>query len=89
MPDLFGQPDPTPSTSRYPARKARGYAAAPGTGPADETCGSCRHLARLRTRIKKCALNRAAWTRGEATDVRARSAACRKWQANPEENTHA
>lgn len=64
--------DPTPS----------GHAMKPGTGPAGETCGSCRHLVRVRfaKTYLKCELARALWTGGRKTDVRARDAACIKWE---------
>lgn len=57
----------------------RGYAAAPGTGPAGETCGSCRHIWRSR-RFRKCELNRACWTHGPRSDILARAPACQRWQ---------
>jgi hypothetical protein len=62
----------------------RGHAAAPGSGPQGETCGSCRHLARNRPSSRaylKCGLMEAAWTGGAGTDVRARDPACSQWQA--------
>jgi hypothetical protein len=61
----------------------KGYAALPGTGPAGETCGSCGNLARrqsARTYLK-CALMQRGWTRGSASDVRARAPACSRWTA--------
>lgn len=61
----------------------RGGADRPGTGPAGETCGSCKHIVRTRNGGKvfpKCSLNRACWTHGAATDIRVRWAACRKWE---------
>lgn len=59
-----------------------GYAAAPGTGPAGETCGTCRHIERVRCSrsYPKCGLMRAVWTGGAGTDVRVRSPACRMWE---------
>ena len=61
--------------------KKRGHAAPPGTGPAGETCGSCKNLVRRRMAKSylKCALMRAAWTGGYGMDVRARDPACSKW----------
>jgi hypothetical protein len=61
--------------------KPRGYAWAPGTGPAGETCGSCAHLTRRHVSrdYPKCALMRAQWTKGKGTDVKTRSPACREW----------
>jgi hypothetical protein len=61
----------------------RGHAAPPGTGPEGETCGSCAHLHRnQQARVYlKCGLNKANWTGGGGSDVRARDAACRRWEA--------
>lgn len=61
----------------------RGYAAAPGTGPAGETCGSCQHhVERCYAKIyHKCELMRDYWTGGGATDIRVRSPACSRWEA--------
>ena len=63
--------------------KAGGYADTPGTGPQDQTCGSCKHLFRvqLSNTYLKCNLMRPHLTGGGATDVRARSPACRLWEA--------
>ena len=61
----------------------KSYAALPGTGPAGETCSSCGHLARrqsARTYLK-CGLMQRSWTRGAASDVRARAPACNRWTA--------
>lgn len=59
----------------------RGHAAPPGTGPEGETCGSCVHLVRrqMAKTYFKCGLERARWTGGGGTDVRAKDAACRRW----------
>jgi len=61
----------------------RGHVAPPGTGPEGETCGSCQHLYRnqMAKTYLKCGLNRAKWTGGLKTDVRARDQACRQWSA--------
>lgn len=62
----------------------KGYAAPPGTGPAGETCGSCRHRTGKGTGQKTfpgCALTRACWTSGRGTDILVRAPACRKWEA--------
>lgn len=69
---LFGRPSPGP----------KGYAAPPGTGPEGETCGSCAHHATVRhaSIYHKCGLLRQAWTRGQATDIRVRSPACKLWE---------
>lgn len=65
--------DPVPS----------GHVAAPGSGPAGETCRSCAHLARVEYArdYLKCGLNRHNWTGGRKTDVRAGDAACSKWES--------
>lgn len=65
------------------AHTPKGYAALPGSGPAMETCGSCGNLARVRSAktYLKCGLMEARWTRGSASDVRAGSPACSRWQA--------
>ena len=61
----------------------RGYAAPPGSGPTGETCKSCRHLFRniLSKTYLKCDLMRSGWTGGAASDVRAGSPACSRWEA--------
>lgn len=48
----------------------------------EERSGSCKHLARNRMTktYLKCELNRARWTGGYGSDVRARDAACKKWE---------
>lgn len=63
--------------------KLRGLHAAPvGSGPAGETCGSCVHLHRreMSKTYLKCGLCEKAWTGGGGTDVKARDAACSKWE---------
>ena len=59
--------------------KRRGYASPPGTGPKGETCGTCQHIVRGR-RYAKCALRRATWTHGYATDILVNADACEKWE---------
>lgn len=63
--------------------KRRGHAAQPGSGPAGKTCQHCKHLrwTATATRHFKCDLMRAHWTGGYATDIKARDAACSKWEA--------
>lgn len=63
--------------------KKHGYAAIPGTGPEGETCGSCQHIYRNQQAkvYLKCSLMQRFWTGGEGTDIRARSPACRHWEA--------
>jgi hypothetical protein len=57
----------------------RGYYYHPGTGPADQTCGSCRHCVRS-SRWAKCGLNEARWTHSRTTDILTRSPACKYWE---------
>ncbi len=61
---------------------AKGYYFDPGTGPAGETCGSCKHICRnqMSKTYLKCGLNKHKWTGGPASDIRARSPACRYWE---------
>jgi len=74
---------PQSERSRAAALRLTGlYADTPGTGPAGETCKTCRHLYR-RTMAKtylKCALTRHGWTGGGKTDVKATAPACSKWE---------
>jgi hypothetical protein len=61
--------------------KKRGHAATPGSGPANETCRSCKFLTgHFRKRAYyKC--GRVEWTHGAATDIHCRDAACQFWEA--------
>lgn len=86
--DLFGEAPQQIAPlqiKRQREREPRGYAAAPGSGPAGETCKSCRYyvIKQMAQAYRKCELRRAAWTGGAGTDVRASSPACSKW-ASPE-----
>lgn len=65
------------------------YADYPGTGPKDETCGSCKHLVRkqMASVYLKCGLCRQWWTGGGGTDIKARSPACSKWTAEDHAST--
>ena len=69
--------------------KRRGHSATPGTGPAGESCRTCRHRYRNVVRsgraYLKCDLQRARWTGGRATDIRAKDPACRFWEKRDEE----
>lgn len=91
MTDLFGGlPTYTTTDGRTieaPRRgkhyvEPRGGIDRPGTGPAGETCGTCKHIVRVQHAkvYLKCGLNRAKWTGGGATDIRSRWAACSKWE---------
>jgi hypothetical protein len=79
--DLFGQSDDSPDCPP-PRPKQRGHAAPPGTGPEGETCRTCKHLARLQYAkvYLKCELRRPHWTGGAKTDIKARWAACSRWE---------
>jgi hypothetical protein len=85
--DLLGDPLVAPGAppnrlvgrGRSGKGKQWGYIMPPGTGPAGETCGSCRHIARSR-RFRKCGLARMKWTHGFKTDILARSPACSRWE---------
>lgn len=86
--DGMGEKAMTPAERRRFFRSKKsgpvpaGYAAPPGSGPAGETCGSCKHLYRnqLAKTYLKCELMHASWTGGGKTDVRARSPACSRWE---------
>jgi hypothetical protein len=84
--DLFGDPVRRQDLSKAPGKrreaKPAGYGGIPGTGPAGETCGSCRHhyRNRLAKTYHKCILARFKWTGGRASDILVRSPACSKWE---------
>lgn len=64
--------------------KQRGHAAAPGTGPQSETCGSCMHRESVRggaRAFSKCGLMRRNWTHGKASDIARNHPACLHWSA--------
>lgn len=70
--------------------KKTGHAWPPGTGPAGETCGSCRHRIRKETgnrTYQKCGLMERQWTRGPGTDIRAKDAACKFWEKKSDAKT--
>lgn len=58
-----------------------------GTGPAGETCRTCKHLCHTGHDGKylKCGLCREMWTHGPATDLRARWPACAKWETKEDQ----
>jgi hypothetical protein len=72
--DLFGEPQ----SAAAPRKKKTGYAAIPGTGPKNETCGTCDHCYFTRSvsgkRFNKCDLVKE--THGSGTDIRRKSQAC-------------
>lgn len=69
--------------SRLYSAKPNGYAATPGSGPADQTCGTCANC-RQRTvhgkHFYKCVLMVAAWSRDRITDIVLKSPACSRHQ---------
>ena len=84
--DLMDLPEVAPPSVKHTRVRAKstGHAGVPGTGPQGETCKSCSHLMRRATYRKtflKCALRKAEWTGGKGTDIRAKDAACGKWEA--------
>lgn len=80
--DLFG----LPITTYPPKPYTGGYAQPPGTGPAGETCGTCRHCYATQTRsgkrFYKCALVKQ--TSGPGTDIRLKTRSCRAWKPTEE-----
>ena len=93
MNDLFGLDRVlTPYERKHLGQKRKsvipsGHVMPPGTGPIGETCGSCLHIFRNRQSkaYLKCGLNRAKWTGGPKTDIRAGDAACKKWEKRCEQ----
>lgn len=88
MRDVFGNEITLAEAERLKKRRAptpNGYAARPGSGPAGETCGTCRHLYRNRQAktYLKCGLMQRGWTSGRASDVLAKAPACSRWEAEP------
>lgn len=83
-PDFFGGEPDKPRGKHYV--EPRGYAAPPGTGPAGETCGTCKWSASY-VRYAKCRhpLRKFKNTHGKATDIRMRSPACSKWEKETRE----
>lgn len=82
---LFGWDQPMkPSKSKR--GQPNGNAAPIGSGPAGETCGSCKHsyCVQYAKRYHKCRLVKA--TGGPGTDIRLKWAACSRWEAKPNDN---
>ena len=85
MPGLFGEDVHATSIRESAARAGRdgAHPARPGSGPKDETCGSCSHLIRIRGNSRnylKCGRMRANWTCGPGSDVRQKDPACYLWE---------
>ena len=55
-----------------------GYAAQPGTGPADRKCKDCAHYTRIQfsKSYPKCGLMALLWMGGPKTDIKANAPAC-------------
>lgn len=94
MPDLFGNPTipdgpaMTPQQRRKAlgikrAQQAKGYYAAPGTGPDGESCRTCKHATPVHAHRTwwKCALAKPRWSHSVGTDIRLKSPACVGWKA--------
>lgn len=64
-----------------PVPMGRAYADKPGSGPQGETCGSCRHAHARGPRRNYWKCGRVKATCGHATDIRKKTPACRKWEA--------
>jgi len=84
--DLFGNPiadDAPVDVARERRRRKdrpKGYARAPGSGPAGEFCRTCMHAKRspFHNAYWKCGLVKP--TRGPGTDIRLKSPACSRWE---------
>jgi len=85
--DLWKQPI---GTYKRKGTQKKGHAGPPGSGPKGETCGTCAHLARIQhaKSYLKCGLCQKNWTGGPGTDVRAKDAACWKWQPITKTTAH-
>ena len=85
--DLWNQPIGAFKRKHSKDPIPRGHAGPVGSGPKGETCATCKHLHRrqMGKTYLKCALTRASWTGGRASDVRAKDAACWKWEAESTE----
>jgi len=86
MKDLFGdeveEPKALPPGGKRRSTVPNGYAARPGTGPAGETCKTCKHICRHRWSkvYLKCGMAKGLWTHGPGSDIKASSPACAKWE---------
>ena len=84
---LFGWDQPM-QPRKAKRGQPKGNAAPIGSGPAGETCGTCKHATcrEFAKRYWKCGLVKA--TGGPGTDIRLKWAACSRWQPKTT-NTHA
>lgn len=80
---IFGTVEPAPVQGKAKGYGIRGgYPARPGTGPADETCGTCKNLVNRHKRgrvYRKCSHTE---TKDQTTDIAKRSPACLLWRAS-------
>ena len=86
MKSLFNEEIPD-EPLHTPQKRDNAHAAAPGTGPAGETCGTCKFLYRAEYHnkvYKKCEKLRASWTRSYGTDIRCKDSACYFWKPKEE-----
>lgn len=96
MSDLFGEEVVLIGPpSRKGIKRVTGYASLSGTGPAGETCATCKHIQRKRSysgrkRWNKCGHPLAYRSNCSATDIKARSPACKHWEraADSEGESH-
>ena len=88
MISLFG--DEIPDVGKPVGReKKTGHAAAPGTGPAGETCKTCVFYTIVKpgaNKFRKCGhpISRKHWTHGPGTDIKASDPACHFWKSAKE-----
>lgn len=77
---LFGEEIPDVPKK---AKLDRAHADRPGTGPAGKCCKDCEHYCRIQHAnvYLKCGLMKHHWTNGAATDIRAKDAACKHFEA--------
>lgn len=89
--DLFGEeikprelPVQPGAVKKRKPTKPNGYAGIPGSGPEGKTCRTCKNCVRTGNRGKflKCLLLKHAWTHGPGTDIKARTPACSKFEAD-------
>lgn len=85
--ELFqvGQRTPLPPPAgRFAGNsRSRPTPATIGTGPAGETCRTCRHYTRLQHHDRvhlKCGLMQAYWTHGPGSDIKAGWPACSQFE---------
>lgn len=92
---IFGLAEPArPVRGAFRSEQAAGYAAAPGSGPQGETCGSCAHCRvrshRVRSKVAgggkerrfyKCGVMFPNWTNTRGSDVLVQSPACKRWES--------